>query len=170
MIDAARREFDGVSGVRIFDSKSKHLTYLEFQEKVIVLFKKLDRGRSPRSYPTKHARRLLEGTLDLPGIKPRATLVIVGYTLNLAETAVLRVSIVKPKGTKIPEWFIDLEEPESTALTMPDLSQKEQVPTRRIRVKESPIQAELMPDENELQSSDAYSRTGVARAKPERTR
>ena len=61
MIDAARREFDEVAGVKIIDISSKHLTIFEFEEKVIVVFKKLDRGRVPRNYPTKHAKSLMGG-------------------------------------------------------------------------------------------------------------
>lgn len=144
MIDAARQEFDGVAGARIIDISSKHLTILDFDEKVVVLFKKLDGGRTPRNYPTKHAKGLMGGTLDLPGITPAATVVVVGYTLNLEETKVARVSIVRPKGNKIPEWFIDLHEPESNALSMPDLSQEGQTSARRIRAKTSEIQTKLI--------------------------
>jgi hypothetical protein len=166
MIDAARREFDGIKGVRVIDLPDKQLTVLDFHEKVIVHFKKLGRGRTPRSYPTKHALTLLEGTPDLPGISPAATLVLVGYTLSLEETRVSRVSIVKPKGTRVPEWFIDLEKPESMTSPVSDSFLKDEIPERRIQVKKGEIQEKLVADEDELQPSDAYSRTRVTRAKP----
>lgn len=175
MVDAARREFDGVGGARFIEIRGKHLTLLDIDEKVIILFKKLDTNRTPRCYPTENSKQLLNGTPDLPEIPPAATLVVVGYVLTYSQTAIKRVSIIKPKGSGArPEWYFDLElsvpsAPASSAPASPATSEKPEIPARRIRPKPGAIQSAFMGEDDDFRSSNDDSRTGIAGVKTKRT-
>ncbi len=145
MVDGARQEFDGISGVRFIDVARKGLTLVEIEETVLIWFKKLGVGRLPRANRTRHAALLMCGRLDLlPGLPPAATLVVVGYKLNLDETRVSRVSIARFAGRPKPEWYIDLEEPEEGVRAIPETPPHISPSVRRVRARPGAVQSKLL--------------------------
>jgi len=145
MIDEARKEFEGISGIEFRELKGKELTLLEIDGRILVWFKKLGRERTSRNILTMHVRQILAGAVpELPGIPSAAALLIVGYTPNRDETRVSRVSIVPPTSKKKPEWYIDLESAEGGVIGMMPPAPIGGEPRRsRIVVKSSPKQITL---------------------------
>jgi hypothetical protein len=99
---------------------------------ILLWFKKVDRQRRPKSYPTSRAKRMLKGE-NLEMFK-KATTLIVGYNLNHEQNRIVSVSIVKMLSNRA-DWFIDLELPE-TARNLIEISDSSQGPTEsRVVVK-----------------------------------
>lgn len=135
-------EFDGIPETKLIDLRSRGLRLLRVQDRILLWFKKTDRQRRIRIYPTVPAQQLeSQGQIRLfPGLN----ILVVGYLLNRDETRVIRVSISKPKGHGLkPEWYIDLEPRENdNLLLMPSDSGPQ--PTRpRIVVKKGAVQLGL---------------------------
>ena len=110
-------EFDGVPDVKLVELRARGLRFLRISDRVLLWFKKTDRQRKIRIYPTRPAQRLeSHGQLRLlPGLD----VLVIGYLLNHDETKVIRVSIAKMGGHRQkPEWYIDLEPAESNVMVL----------------------------------------------------
>jgi hypothetical protein len=140
MMDKAINRFDRPR-CRVVERRNQTERFLVLDERVALWFKKLDRSRVPRNYPTEQALKRSKGQLHLFGEHEDLELLVVGYALNREQTAVTRVSITKPNGRARPSWFIDLDEPTSGIRSLPNPSPQDEGPRRqRIVIKKGPEQ------------------------------
>lgn len=109
MVDNAKKEFEGVKGVKpmVIDG----LFILSIENKLVVRFKKLDDDMKSRNYPTNRQIDYL-AQMDIPGI-PLATRLEAGYQLNELQTGYKSVLITCPQGSKIA-WYLEVQEPPAT--------------------------------------------------------
>jgi hypothetical protein len=137
-------EFDGVPETKLVEIRAKNLRFLKVGDRVLLWFKKIDRLRRPRVYPTLHAQQLEAG--GQLSFFPDCTILVVGYLLNLDETKVVRVSISKPAGLGLrPEWFIDLQSDEDKfTVFRPEQSSQDAAPRVRVIVKKGAVQDKLL--------------------------
>jgi hypothetical protein len=135
-------EFDGVPETKLVDLRSRGLRLLRVEDRILLWFKKTDRQRRIRIYPTLPAQQLeSRGQIRLlPGLN----ILVVGYLLNGDETKVIRVSISKPKGHGLrPEWYIDLEPGENNNLVLMPSDSGPQTNRPRVLVKRGAVQLGL---------------------------
>ena len=117
ILAAIIQEFHGVPDTRPVEIRKKNLRFMLVAERVLLWFKKTDRLRRPKVYPTEHAKQMERG--GQLNIFPDCQILVVGYLLNQDETKVIRVSISKPAGRgSRPEWYIDLEPSENEGLAV----------------------------------------------------
>jgi hypothetical protein len=136
-------EFDGVPDTKLVELRIRGLRFLRISDRVLLWFKKTDRQRRIRIYPTLPAQRLeAQGQIRLlPGL----SVLVVGYLLNQEETKVTRVTIAKPNGhAKKPEWYFDLEPRESNLTTLEAPGSSEQPIRPRVIVKKGDVQLKLV--------------------------
>ena len=91
IISMAVEEFDSVPEVKLVEIRSRGLRLLRVKDRVLLWFKKMDRNRKIRIYPTDPAVRL-ESKAQLR-LFPGLSVLTVGYLLNHDETKVVRVTI-----------------------------------------------------------------------------
>ena len=140
----AVREFDGVPGVRPLILRRNQLRFLAVEDRVLLWFKKVDRHRRPRNFPTKQAERMHAG--ENLSLFPDVEILVIGYLPDREEMRIARISISKPRKFH-PDWFIDLIPPgEAVAFPMPALGSTDQDRGFRVVVKTS-VQLHLLSDE-----------------------
>ena len=135
-------EFDGVPEVKLVELRARGLRFLRVSDRILLWFKKTDRQRKIRIYPTLPATRLeSHGQIRLfPGLG----VLVVGYLLNRDETKIVRVSIAKMGGHgKKPEWYIDLEPAENNLIVLQHSESSSQSKRPRVTVKKGALQFKL---------------------------
>ncbi len=135
-------EFDGVPETKLVELRSRGLRFLRIGDRLLLWFKKTDRQRKIRIYPTLPAQRLEEG--GQIRLFPGLSVLVVGYLLNHDETKVIRVSVAKSRGHRQkPEWYIDLEPMESNVETLTPSASNSQSHRPRVVIKKGAVQLKL---------------------------
>lgn len=144
IIAAIIAEFHEVGDTKPVEIRKKNLRFLMVGERILLWFKKTDRMRRLRIYPTLHAQHMEKG--GQLSFFPNQEILVVGYLLNRDETKVIRVSICKPSGIGMrPEWFIDLEPGDEQSIAVIDPKTKPGAPGRpRVSVKPGALQGTLI--------------------------
>ncbi|HWQ56356.1 MAG TPA: hypothetical protein VN442_21900 [Bryobacteraceae bacterium] len=107
--------FDGVPDTKPVADQLQHLRFLKIGDGILLWFKKLDRSRKLRVYPTTHAQRMEASGQHR--LFPGCVLLVVGYLLSQDEKRVCRVSISKPAGHGAkPAWYIDFDINKATTI------------------------------------------------------
>ena len=140
MVKHARRLFDGKKGVRIDNQGDIFLVVL--YEKLAIRFKKLNKDKRSRNYPTQQTIDFYE-QLGLPNMPTKATRLVVGYQLNNLETEIEAILIVCPNGSG-NAWYIELGSASMADIVEMPKDQTERKAFVRARIKEQ--KAEGMND------------------------
>lgn len=106
MIANVRKKFDDLPNVRIRDKGG--VTILDIEGKVCIRFKKLDKNRKSRNYPTQQ-HLMFAMQMELPGIPAKQTTLITGYRLDLFETTIDEICVTCPVGKKL-RWYFSIED------------------------------------------------------------
>jgi hypothetical protein len=122
MVFQARREFDGVRGIRFIDLPHPYArTLMEIDGRVLLRFKLLDERGLAKNYRTRFIERY-EHDRELPGIPPRPHRMTLGYVLNLMQTGVSRVSVTSTIRGKI-DYELSFQVPNGRIVSIADAEQ-----------------------------------------------
>lgn len=131
MVHNARKNFEGKPGIEMRDMRGLFLLIVDGQ--LLIRFKKLDEDKMSRSIPTRQTEDFL-AQMDLPGMPPRATAIIVGYELNRLQTEMAAITVTCPNGS-YNAWYFELSEGTPSAEVV-ELPVEPKTPSqKRIRVK-----------------------------------
>ena len=128
----AREAFGNEGGVRIMDVNGLFL--LNFSDRVLLRFKKLNEDKMPSNLPTLQAIEWFE-QLSLPDM-PEAIRIVAGYELNSLQTDIKAVYITCTAGPR-RKWFFELPAPHMAEVI--DISRivEPTAPTKRVSAKKA---------------------------------
>lgn len=106
IMHAVVADFVSVSGVSVIDSKG--LKVLNFSDKLVARFKKVNEAGRHRNALTKQQERF-DKQLRLPNLPPEATRVTIGYEPDPAFYEIVRITVGCPLGRDIdPLWLTQI--------------------------------------------------------------
>jgi hypothetical protein len=105
MVSSAKELLGQISEVRAIDNHVSSIFLV--QDRVVLRFKKLDRSLLSSNYQTPRAIEYNDTGLHLPGIGVPALRVDIGYRLNVVETNIDAVFVVRRKRKRVL-WAFDL--------------------------------------------------------------
>lgn len=109
--------FEGTPGFHFLEVRGMQV--LNIKDQVVLRVKKVDANGNHRNYPTQQQIDF-DNQVDLAGLPPAATRVIIGYQPDAAFSEVQRVIVRRPKGLWASQ-IVDIDE----TVAWVDISQKQ---------------------------------------------